>query len=73
MSTTSNKENTIVTPCVDGLYYTKARSGLILAYSYEGRVYNNNNQKEERLYKCKVEPYNLIMSITYQGLMSIRA
>ncbi|KAI3479317.1 hypothetical protein L1887_58637 [Cichorium endivia] len=22
---------------VDGLYYTKARSGLILAYSYEGR------------------------------------
>ncbi|KAI3487395.1 hypothetical protein L1887_48707 [Cichorium endivia] len=23
---------------VDGLYYTKARSGLILAYSYEGRI-----------------------------------
>ncbi|KAI3664336.1 hypothetical protein L1987_89928 [Smallanthus sonchifolius] len=22
---------------VDGIYYTKARSGLILAYSYEGR------------------------------------
>ncbi|KAI3664339.1 hypothetical protein L1987_87994 [Smallanthus sonchifolius] len=23
---------------VDGIYYTKARSGLILAYSYEGRI-----------------------------------
>ncbi|KAI3489911.1 hypothetical protein L1887_45942 [Cichorium endivia] len=30
---------------VDGLYYTKARSGLILAYSYEGR---SADQVEEK-------------------------
>ncbi|KAI3475839.1 hypothetical protein L1887_56619 [Cichorium endivia] len=29
---------------VDGLYYTKARSGLILAYSYEGRKVSRSEE-----------------------------